>query len=42
MNIYKVIVDAGKDYEVWTQAAPNPSSAIQKVLRRVKHGKSAS
>ena len=40
-NIYKVIVDAEKDYETWMQEAPNPSSAIRRVLGKVKYGKSA-
>ena len=39
-NIYQVLVDTGKDYANWVQEAPNPSSAIKKVLSKVNYGKS--
>lgn len=42
MNVYRVYIDdpIKGDVEVWTMQAENPASAITKVMRRVRHGKS--
>lgn len=41
-NIYKVYIDTtDDDVAVWTMEAPNPASAIKKVMSRVSYGKSA-